>query len=79
MLVGQLFGFLKLTGKNQLAHLGEVFDRFGIVVVMGPSGPETGLVEGDAFLLGTAENHSAHQAIAQGRRFEPLLRRLPIP
>ncbi len=77
--VGHLLGFLKLAREDQVANYWKVRNGLGVVIVVGTPGPETALVERDPFLPHAAEDHRAHDAIAQRHGLVPARGRLAIP
>ena len=74
-----LGGLFLLAGENQIAHLLQVFQRAGTVVVVRSAAPESFVVELDFVVLRPAEHHGAHVGIAQGQRLQPDLGRAVVP
>ena len=75
----QVVGLQVLAGKHQAAYFRQGIRPSGCIRIVRSPAPERLLVELNSLLLRAAHDHGAKPAVADGKRFGPLLCRLAIP
>ena len=79
VLCGHVLCFFITSLPHQLPHAGQVFQRLGIGIVVGPASPNSLFVELESLIGHTPEDHGTQAAIADGQCLVPVSGGLRIP
>ena len=79
LLVHEVVGLTILARKDQAASLRQGGQRFGVIRIVRAAAPKRIFIELQDFLADAPEDHRAQPAVADGQRFGPGFRGLPIP
>ena len=75
----QVFGFLLFALEEELPDLGQELRCTGVGVIVRLAGPDGVLVELDALVSYSAEDHAAQEAVAHGQSFHPQFGGMLVP